>query len=79
MRYPPARAVVYYTCNGALKARVVITRHFVTDVILAVVSVLILSIRSPHQGPVQGVRVRPGLLLVRKRTGGRATGAGAED
>ena len=78
MRYPPARACVNCTCNGALKARVVITRHFVTDVILAVVSVLILSIRSPHQGPVQ-VRVRPGLLLVRKRTGGRASGTGAED
>ena len=79
MRYPPARACVNCTCNGALKARVEIPPPPPPDVILAVVSVLILSIRSPYQGPVQGVRVRPGLLLVRKRTGGRTTGTGAED
>lgn len=68
----------YHTCHGALKSRVVITRDFVADVVLPVVCVLVLTVGSAHQGPVQGVGVRTGLLLIRERTRGGAAWTGTE-
>lgn len=67
-----------HTCYSALKSRVVITRDFVADVILPVVCILVLTVGPAHQGPVQGVGVRAGLLLVRERTRGGAAWTGTE-
>lgn len=67
-----------YTCYSALKSRVVITRDFVSDVIFPVVCILVLTVGPAHQGPVQGVGVRAGLLLVRERTRGGAAWTGTE-
>lgn len=67
---------VLQSCHGALKSRVVITRDFVADVVLPVVCVLVLTVGAAHQGTVQGVGVRAGLLLVRERTRGGAAWTG---
>lgn len=67
---------IFFTCYSALKSRVVITRDFVADVIFPVVCILVLTVGPAHQGPVQGVGVRAGLLLVRERTRGGAAWTG---
>lgn len=68
-----------FTCHGALKSRVVITRDFIADVVLPVVCVLVLTVGAAHQSTVQCVGVRAGLLLVRERTRGGAAWTGTEE